>query len=51
MNKGGFSWKTFLGLTAAKRNFAKKTGIQTSKTGLYTKIGRTVISMLLGKHK
>lgn len=50
MNKGGFSWKTFFGITAAKRNFARKTGIPTSKSGLYQKIGRLVIQAVFGKN-
>lgn len=49
MNKGGFSWKTLLGITAAKRNFARKTGIPTSKSGLYQKIGRIVLTAIFGK--
>ena len=49
MNKGGFSWKTFLGITAAKRNFARKTGIPTSKTGLEQKIGRAILNLIFGK--
>lgn len=49
MNRGGFSWKTLLGVTAAKRNFARKTGIPTSKSGLYQKIGRLVIQAIFGK--
>lgn len=51
MNKGGFSWKTFFGITAVKRNFARKTGIPTSKTGLESKIGRTVLNLIFGKKK
>lgn len=51
MNKGGFSWKTFLGITQAKRNFARKTGIPTSKSGLYGKVGRMVVNAILGKGK
>ena len=51
MNKGGFSWKTLLGITAAKRNFARKTGIPTSKSGLYQKIGRTIVKILFGNFK
>ena len=31
MNRGGFSWKTFFGITGMKRNFARKTGIPTSR--------------------
>ena len=51
MNKGGFSWKRFVGITALKQQFARKTGIPTSKTGLEAKIGRFVLSLLFGKNK
>lgn len=51
MNKGGFSWKTFFGITQAKQSFARKTGIPTSKSGLYGKIGRIVVDAVLGKGK
>ena len=48
MNKGGFSWKRFLGITAIKQNFARKTGIPTSKSGLEQKVGRMVLNIILG---
>lgn len=51
MNKGGFSWKTLLGITNMKRQFAKKTGIPTSKTGLEAKIGRLVLQAIFGGAK
>lgn len=50
MNKGGFSWKTLLGITAMKREFARKTGIPTSRSGLYQKVGRLVIQSIFGKN-
>ncbi len=49
MNRGGFSWKTFFGITNAKRQFARKTGIPTSKSGLYQKIGRTIWKLIFGR--
>ncbi len=45
MNKGGFSWKRLIGITRVKQNFARKTGIPTTKGGLERKIG----GMILGK--
>lgn len=33
MSFGGFSWKRALGITSAKRKFAKATGIPTTKAG------------------
>lgn len=48
MNKGGFSWKRFLGITAMKQNFARKTGIPTSKSGLEQKVGRMVLNIIFG---
>ncbi|MDE5813911.1 MAG: hypothetical protein K2H72_06470 [Muribaculaceae bacterium] len=44
-----FSWKRALGVTQAKQEFARKTGIPTNKAGLERKIGKAVIKTLLGK--
>lgn len=41
-----FSWKRALGITKAKQNFARKTGIPTTKSGLERKVGRAVLDML-----
>lgn len=51
MNKGGFSWRRFLGITAIKQNFARKTGIPTSKSGLEAKVGRTILNLFFGKKR
>lgn len=48
MNRGGFSWKRFLGVTKAKRNISRKTGIPLSKSGRQQKIGRIVSKGCLG---
>jgi hypothetical protein len=42
MNKGGFSWKRFVGITAAKRRVSRATGIPWSRSGRNQKIGRIV---------
>jgi hypothetical protein len=44
-----FSWKRALGVTQAKQQIARKTGIPTSKAGLERKIGNAVIKAILGK--
>ncbi|MDE7188762.1 MAG: hypothetical protein K2N96_01315 [Muribaculaceae bacterium] len=44
-----FSWKRALGVTQAKQQIARKTGIPTSKAGLERKIGRIIIKSILGK--
>ncbi len=44
-----FSWKRALGVTQAKQQFSRKTGIPTSKAGLERKIGKVVIKTLFGK--
>jgi len=44
-----FSWKRALGVTQAKQQFARKTGIPTSKAGIERKIGNAVIRAILGK--
>ena len=46
-----FSWKRALGVTRAKQNFARKTGIPTSKAGLERKIGNMVLKSLFGGKK
>jgi hypothetical protein len=42
MNKGGFSWRRFTGISAAKSRIARATGIPTTRSGRHQKIGRTV---------
>jgi hypothetical protein len=42
MNKGGFSWQRFLGVTRAKRRVSRATGIPWSRSGRNQKIGRII---------
>jgi hypothetical protein len=42
MNKGGFSWKKATGISQAKSNISRKTGIPLTKSGRQQKIGRAV---------
>ena len=35
-----FSWKRFLGITAAKRKISKATGIPTTRSGRQRKLGK-----------
>ena len=44
-----FSWKRAIGLTRAKQEFARQTGMPTSKAGLERKIGRAIIKGIFGK--
>lgn len=44
-----FSWKRALGVTQAKQQFARKTGIPTTKVGLERKIGNAIIKSIFGK--
>ena len=44
-----FSWKRALGLTQAKQQFARQTGIPMSKAGLERKIGSFIIKNTFGK--
>lgn len=44
-----FSLKRALGVTAAKRNFARKTGIPTTRQGLERKLGKTIIDAIFKK--
>jgi hypothetical protein len=51
MNKGGFSWKRLLGITAAKRRIARKTGIPWTKSGRERKVGAAVLTLLFGRRR
>jgi hypothetical protein len=42
MNKGGFSWKRFIGISAAKARILRKIGIPLTKTGRAQKIVRMI---------
>lgn len=44
-----FSWKRALGITKAKREFTKATGIPTTKAGVERKIGGAIIKAIFGK--
>jgi hypothetical protein len=44
MNAGGFSWKRFLGLSAAKGNLSKAIGVPLTKSGRQQKVGRLVLA-------
>lgn len=44
-----FSLKRALGVTKAKREFSKATGIPTTKAGVERKIGGAIIKALFGK--
>lgn len=51
MNKGGFSWRRFLGITALKQSIARKTGIPTSRSGREAKVGRMILNAIFGKKR
>lgn len=44
-----FSWKRALGITQAKQQISRKTGVLMSKAGLERKIGKSILKSLLGK--
>ena len=46
-----FSWKRAIGLTKARQQLARKTGIPTTKNGLERKVGNMIVSALFGKKK
>lgn len=48
MNRGGFSWKRFVGITKVKRNISGKIGIPLTRSGREQKIGRMVTKGCLG---
>lgn len=48
MNRGGFSWKRFVGISRVKSQISRKTGIPLTKSGRNQKIGRMVTKGCLG---
>jgi hypothetical protein len=38
-----FSWKRLLGISGLRSSIAQRTGIPTTKEGIYRKIGRTIV--------
>lgn len=46
-----FSLKRALGVTQARQQLARKTGIPTSKAGLERKVGNMIVSAIFGKKK
>lgn len=44
-----FSWKRAVGLTQAKQQLSRKTGIPMSKAGLERKVGKAIIKYFFGK--
>jgi len=47
MNRGGFSWKRFLGISAAQANISRKIGIPISRSGRQRKIGAAIEKCIL----
>ena len=44
-----FSWKRALGITKAKQQISRKTGIPMTKAGLEKKIGNMLLKALFGR--
>jgi hypothetical protein len=42
MNQGGFSWKRFFGISAAKSRLSRSIGIPLTRSGRERKIGRMI---------
>jgi hypothetical protein len=47
MNRGGFSWKRFFGVSAAKSSLSRKIGIPLTKSGRQRKAGAGSLIALL----
>lgn len=48
MNRGGFSWKRFIGISRVKSNISRQIGIPLTRGGRERKIGRMVTKGCLG---
>jgi len=45
MNYGGFSWRRFLGVSAAKAKVSRAIGIPLTRSGRQQKVGRMVFKL------
>ncbi len=45
MNRGGFSWRRFLGISAFKSRVSRRVGIPLTRSGRERKLGALVIKM------
>ncbi|WP_165485127.1 hypothetical protein [Legionella rowbothamii] len=46
MNRGGFSWKRFIGISAFKAKISRKIGIPLTKSGRQRKLGAFVMKII-----
>ena len=51
MNRGGFSWKRLLGISAFKAKISRKIGVPLTKSGRQRKLGAFVEKVLWGAFK
>lgn len=47
MNRGGFSWKRFLGISAFKAQISRKIGIPLTRSGRQRKLGAIIEKFIL----
>jgi hypothetical protein len=47
MNRGGFSWRRFVGISAAKARISRKIGIPLTRSGRQRKLGAFVEKAIL----
>lgn len=48
MNKGGFSWKRFIGVSACKAKISRKIGVPLTRSGRQRKIGVLIEKFIIG---
>lgn len=48
LNRGGFSWSRFLGLSQAKASISRKIGIPLTRSGRERKLGALILRALFG---
>ena len=47
MNRGGFSWRRLLGISAAKARLSRQIGIPLTRSGRQQKVGRALGCLVL----
>jgi hypothetical protein len=49
LNRGGFSWRRFLGLSQMKSNISRSIGIPLTRSGRERKLGAFILRALFGR--
>jgi len=50
LNRGGFSWRRFIGLSGLQGRLSRRIGIPLSRSGRERKLGAIILRFIFGSH-